>query len=182
MEEIWKDIKGFEGKYQISNIGNVKSLEREVRNTNNSTRIVKERILKLQNNPHKYKMVAMSKESYIKPFVTHRLVATAFIPNPENKPCVNHINGIRWDNRVENLEWCTHKENTRHMIDVLGFRKTAEMIENSAKTKRKKVINEDTGQVYESVKSCAIDLGISRHYLSGQLTGNEKKVHPIKFL
>lgn len=99
MEEIWKDIPGYEGLYQVSNLGNVKSLY------NN-------RLLKLcwRNTKKEYKAVYLSKKTK-KTFFVHRLVAIAFIPNPDNKPCVDHINGDRLDNRVDNLKWVTNKEN-----------------------------------------------------------------------
>ena len=101
MEEIWKDIEGYEGIYQVSNLGNVRSLN--YKNTG-ETRILKTRI-----NRCGYICVCLGRKR--KDFKVHRLVAIAFIPNPENKPCVDHINAIRTDNRVENLRWVTHEEN-----------------------------------------------------------------------
>lgn len=112
MEEIWKDIDGFEGYYQISNIGNVKSLHRIVHHSN-GFKTVRERILK----PTKakgYCIVRVVKKHTNKYLTVHRLVAKSFIKNTGNKRCVNHKNGIKTDNRVENLEWCTYKENTSH--------------------------------------------------------------------
>lgn len=104
--EIWKDIPEYEGIYQISNLGRVKSLK-----------FNRERILKF--NPcNDYKTVALTKKSNQKRFYTHRLIAIAFIPNPDNKPDINHINGIRYDNRIENLEWITHKGNINHAIEI----------------------------------------------------------------
>ena len=102
MEEIWKDIEGYENKYQVSNLGRVKSL--------NYNHTKKEQILKCCKTGAGYTLVNLCG----KMFLVHRLVAKTFIPNPENKPCVDHINTIRDDNRVNNLRWVTHKEN---MVD-----------------------------------------------------------------
>lgn len=112
--EIWKDVKGYEGIYKISNFGNVKSLERLKKSKGNSTRVVNERILKYNTNIFGYKYVILCKESKNKCFLIHRLIGIAFIPNPENKPQINHINGIKTDNSISNLEWCTQQENSIH--------------------------------------------------------------------
>lgn len=111
MKENWKDIKGFEGLYQVSDLGNIKSLGN---GSSTDSRTKQVRILKLQLKKTGYLQVKLCKEGrsfYKRP---HRLVAEAFIYNPENKKEVNHINGIKNDNRVENLEWCTSSENQIH--------------------------------------------------------------------
>ena len=106
MEEIWKDIKGYEGRYQISNFGRVKSLIYS-----------KEKIMNIYNfrrdgeKGKGYWRVRLIKNSSYKYFFVHRLVAEAFISNPNNYATVNHINGIKTDNRIDNLEWCSLKEN-----------------------------------------------------------------------
>lgn len=106
LNEIWKDIKGYEGLYQVSNTGKIKSLK-----FNHSN---KEKIIKGNKENLGYLVVTLYKDGNRKNFKIHRLVAEAFISNPKSLPQVNHIDGNKQNNRIDNLEWCTAKENTIH--------------------------------------------------------------------
>jgi hypothetical protein len=113
--EIWKDIPGFEGSYQISNFGRVKSLPKVwVCGNRGSLRRKGETILKLSFNSGGYCQADLSKNLKNKKYPVHRLMGITFLPNNLNKKCINHINSDRADNRLENLEWVTHSENAIH--------------------------------------------------------------------
>lgn len=115
-EEIWKSIPSYEGLYEVSNLGRVRSLGKVFKMNNHGTICdvhFRPQIL-AQHYAYGYLMVGLNKHKNQKTYLVHRLVAMAFIPNPENKPYINHINAHRDDNRVENLEWCTPLENSRH--------------------------------------------------------------------
>ena len=107
-EEVWKPIKDYEGLYEISNLGRVRNL--------NYKGSGKGKILKNTKDSKGYLIVGLTKNGKRKLFKIHRLVAEAFIPNPENKPCIDHINTIKNDNRVENLRWVTNEENNNNPL------------------------------------------------------------------
>lgn len=112
--EIWKNIKGYEGLYQVSSDGRVKSLERIIIKKDGRKFTVKERILKPIADRCGYQVVNLHTGGKQKKFAVHRLVCEAFCENPENKSEVNHINEDKTDNRACNLEWCTRRENVNH--------------------------------------------------------------------
>lgn len=107
MEEIWKDIEGYEGWYQVSNLGRVRSVERYVNYKKTGLSFRKSRILKLKSDYYGYRSVNLSVNCKVKTYKVHRLVAQAFIPNPNNLPCINHKDENKSNNFVSNLEWCS---------------------------------------------------------------------------
>ena len=119
MEEIWKQVKGYEGIYEVSNLGRVKSLARTVRAiygraTHYSEQKVKERILKPSFSTYGYAYVALARNGKSKTTLVHRIVAEAFIPNPDDLPCVNHKDENPSNDCVDNLEWCTYSYNNTY--------------------------------------------------------------------
>ena len=114
MEEQWRDISGYEGLYQVSNLGQVKSLPRMAKSKNDSYRVVKEAILKQYVSNTGYLRVYLYKDGKMKPHSVHRLVAIAFVPNPENLPIVNHKSEVKTENHASNLEWCDLSYNVRY--------------------------------------------------------------------
>ena len=133
----WKNIEGFKS-YQISDTGLVKSLPKRGNKSNFL-------ILKESDNGKGYKKVGLNEDGKFKQFYIHRLVAKAFIPNPENKKTVNHKNGIKHDNRVENLEWNTYSENNFHSVNVLKRKST----KNNPKVCKPAAKLDDDGNVLE---------------------------------
>lgn len=117
MKEIWKPIKGYELSHLISNFGRIKTLSRKVK-CRFGYRIIRERIIYNNKKLLSYNIVQLKRNG--ERFPAHRLVAIAFIENPENKPHVNHIDGNKGNNRVDNLEWCTPRENELHSYRVLN--------------------------------------------------------------
>lgn len=151
MQEIWRDISGYEGLYQVSNLGNVKSLK-----------FGKERIMKYTINRGGYYHLELSSKGKCKQYNVHRLVALAFIPNPDNKECVDHINGVRLDNRVENLRWCTKEENAN--FPLAKQNKSISMTNHPKKSQPVLQIDKNTGEIineYPSTCEAARQLGVS---------------------
>ena len=129
MTEIWKDIQGYEGFYQISNLGNVKSLERVVDKGNGILQHRKERIMNKRESVDGYYIAKLNVNKKSTSIAVHILVARHFIDNPNNYPEVNHKDCNRKNNQVDNLEWCTHQQNVEHSKQ-LGHYKTKSGCDN----------------------------------------------------
>lgn len=139
MTEVWKDIPGYEGLYQVSDQGNVRSLAR----IRQDGRLYMERNLKCSEK-QRYYQVSLFNNGVMKKHSVHRLVAEAFILNPGNKPVVNHIDGNTHNNVISNLEWCTQKENCNHGARNRKLRATA---------KRKRLLEgECSGVCYDKTR------------------------------
>lgn len=137
MKEIWKDIDDYEGFYQVSNCGRVRSLTRTFTRSDGKVKTFKEKVLKQGTNPNGYKYVNLSIKSKAYSARVHRLVAEAFINNPENLPCINHKDENKANNSVENLEWCTFQYNLtyngkqmKRAFKVLQFSKNGEFVKS----------------------------------------------------
>lgn len=158
-EEIWKDIRGYEGRYQISNTGKVKSLHYHRGN--------KERVLiprcSIRGNTQRYYYVVLSKNNKQHTYYIHRLVAEYFMDNPLKKPYVNHKDGNKHNNDVDNLEWVTPLENNLHAYHILGKHPMKgfkyDKSKNSRKVEQWYISEEDYKYhiaTYTSIKAAAI--------------------------
>ena len=170
MDEIWKDIPGYEGYYQVSNEGRVKSVERIVyRGVNkNGTDIfqrVDSRVLALHTTPNGYYSIMLHKEGVSKRFLVHRLVAQAFVPNPNGRPEINHKDGNRKNDVCENLEWCDRRENILHASRVL----------HSLTFHGKAVRCVETGEEFRSIKEAARHYGVADTNLGNAIHGKRQK-------
>lgn len=157
--EVWKDIPGYEGKYQISNKGRVKSLPRDEQ----FCKRPKEVILKTFVCGSGYQEVILRNKGKRKPKLIHRMVAEAFVPNHANKEEVNHKDGDKFNNVHTNLEWVTPKENIRHSYDVLPRKKNG-----------KKVVCIETGEVFDSLKEAADKYGLQLPLIWKCCNGKQK--------
>lgn len=171
MEEIWKDIEGYYGLYQISNKGRVKSFGND--------RKRKDKILKPNKNGFGYLKVCLYKKGKRKDMLVHRLVCEAFLDNPNNLPEVNHRNEIKTDNRLENLEYCDRMYNcnfgTRNERISKAFSK--ENINNPKKSKD--VLCIETGIVYKSAKEVQRKLGFAQSNICNCCNGKLKEAYKL---
>lgn len=168
MQEAWKDIEGYEGLYQVSNLGRVKSLDHIIKTKRNKDMLIKGKIKTITIGKDGYCVVNLQHKDSKKLFKVHRLVAQAFIPNPHNKTEVNHIDTNKTNNMVDNLEWVTSEENIQHAIDN-------GLIETGIK-----VVMDDS-IVFDSIKQCAKFVGVDRQEIKRALKGIYKTVHGHTF-
>lgn len=167
-EEIWKDIEGFEGLYQVSNMGRIKSLG------NGKSGNSKERILKLRKNTYGYLQVVLSKDGKSKNYLVHRLVAEVFLDNPEGYNEVNHINEDKSDNRADNLEFCSGSYNCNY--GTRNKRIAEKLTNHPDKSKPVIGIERITGLIVEfpSTMEAERQLGISNGNICNCLKGRYK--------
>lgn len=174
--EEWKDVEGYEGKYRVSTFGRVFTYggERILRNRFGKEIIITwdDRQIAMKNSA-RYLRASLSKNGEAKHFSVHRLVALAFIPNPDGKPQVNHKNGKKKDNNVSNLEWATSSENITHAYatGLVDISKTGKHRIGVMPAHAKEVLDTETGIVYESIKAVEKAMGITPNMLRSFFNG-----------
>ena len=182
MQEIWKDVVDYEGYYQVSNLGNVRSVdmwfERDVKNM----RFRKSQMLSGCVNGNGYILVVLFKHGVGKNFNVHRLVADAFIPNPENLPQINHIDGDKINNFVDNLEWVDQRENQLH-----AFRTGLQTAYRSYDCKLSMTViqmnmNYMYLREYGSTMDAERDTGIANGNISGCCRGEKKSAGGYRWM
>lgn len=158
----WREVVGYEGLYKVSNTGEIKSPEGKITYTKrHGRRVWKERIMKQKKHKDGTCRVNLWKDGKPSTHLVHRLVAYAFIPLEEDKEFINHKDGSRLNNHVDNLEWCTYKENANHAFDT-GLMSSNEKV---------KLINKETGETYyfRSKAKASEFLGRNKGYISDKL-------------
>lgn len=160
--EEWRPVVGYEGRYEVSNLGEARSVTRVVyqKGTYGGKRTICGRVLKYIGKPNDYPMVSLGEGNKTR---VHRIVAETFIPNPLNKPCIDHIDGNKWNNAVDNLRWCDHKENNNNPSTKFKLCRRVAQIDAS---------NGAIIKIWSSITSIHNELGI--HHISPCCLGKRK--------
>lgn len=184
--EIWKDVIEYEGLYQVSNLGRVKSLSKlkKSRNKNGEFEFMTKEIILKQALDDGYKKVSLTKNKKRLTLRVHRIVATAFLGNQKNL-CVNHIDFNRSNNNIENLEWVTVLQNNRHSRENNRFPKMIISLVHRKKLDEatcKKVICIETNKIYNSASEAALKLGFKKSTLIHYLVGSRKNKTTLRYI
>ena len=173
--ENWKDVKGYEGLYQVSDCGRIKSLERDVFFPNGTVNHhIEEKILVPSLDGGGYPIVRLCKNGKMKTTTIHRLVALAFIPNPENKPQVNHKDEVKTNNVVENLEWCTAQYNINYGTRTTRAVKNCRSFKLGDGPRARAVFCEELNKTFDCAKRVEEELGIDRSAICRACKGKQK--------
>lgn len=164
-----KEIRNYEGLYEINVHGDIRSKDRLIRLATGSVRYSQGKPIKAKENNDGYLFVTLSKNGEAKNYYVHRLVAETFIANPNNKPQVNHLDGNKKNNNLYNLEWSTPAENTKHAYNS-GLSKNIGATHSFAK----KLTDRCTGKIYNCIKEAAVELEINYTTLRNMLCGSNK--------
>lgn len=185
MQEIWKDIEGYEGLYQVSSMGRVRRLHSTVVRSDGTTVTYREHVMRPCGRP--YHHVMLSKENRVTQRRIHRLVAETFLPNPDGLRDVDHINGIKTDNRLCNLRWCSHRDNIIHaeesgLMRHKGYHDWPEEVRRQYSSIRRKPIVRSDGKRYACADDAASDLGVTRAAISHVLRGLNRSCKGFGFV